>query len=474
MPMSFNKLYLLAVGLLFVSAAAVLDFFPRSTYSELEKRELAVFPAFSADSLRSGAFTRVVSVWFSDTEPFRDEFMTLNMMVKGWQRLKLGKDDVTFHAVTPSVHQEQGVDSAGVAESPALLAEENARIASAGIVIAGDGERVRALMAFGGGTSACKGYAEAANLYAETFGPDVRVYLMVIPTAIEFYCPEKARRCTRPQRPVIDDAHARLTSGVRAVDAYTALSAHAAEDIYLRTDHHWAPLGAYYAAREFARVAGVPFRDLSAYERRAVRRYVGSMYGYSKDISLKNAPEDFVFYVPRDVTYTTTYVDYTVDRDFRITGEGKPHRGLFFQHYRDGNSGAYCTFMGSDMRVTRVETSAPGNRRLLILKDSFGNALPGYLFYSFQQIHVVDSRYFLKNMKAYVAENGITDILFANNIFKACSPATYRNYVRFLSQTGAVQPCRVVQAPADSAATAASGGLRTVPSASGTDSVAVE
>ena len=55
-----------------------------------------------------------------------------------------------------------------------------------------------------------------------------------------------------------------------------------------------------------ARVAGVPFRDLSNYERRVVHGYVGSMYGYSQDIAVKNAPEDFVYYVPRNVSYTTT------------------------------------------------------------------------------------------------------------------------------------------------------------------------
>ena len=160
------------------------------------------------------------------------------------------------------------------------------------------------------------------------------------------------------------------------------------------------------------------------------------MYGYAKDVAIKNAPEDFVYYVPKGITYTTTYTDYQVDKNYRVTAEGKPHNGAFFQHYRDGHPGAYCTFMGSDQRLTVVRTSTPSKRRLLILKDSFGNAIPGYLFFSFGEIHVVDSRYFLKNMKDYVAQNKITDILFANNIFKAYSPNIYKSYLRFLSQHG--------------------------------------
>ena len=70
----------------------------------------------------------------------------------------------------------------------------------------------------------------------------------------------------------------------------------------------------------------------------------------------------------------------------------------------------------------QVRTGMKNHRRLMILKDSFGNAIPGYLFYSFEEIHVVDYRYFGRNMKKYVEENKITDILFANNIFNAYSP----------------------------------------------------
>ena len=139
-----------------------------------------------------------------------------------------------------------------------------------------------------------------------------------------------------------------------------------------------------------------PFRPLSAYDRKVVHGYVGSMYAYAKDVALKNAPEDFVYHVPRDVTYTATYIDYTIDKNYRVVGESRPRRGIYFQHYRDGSAGAYCTFMGGDTRLAVIRTSTPGNRRLIILKDSFGNTLPGYLFYSFSEIHVIDSRYFTK------------------------------------------------------------------------------
>lgn len=437
-----SAIYATIVSLVFAAFVVVFITFPRSTYSELEKRDLATFPEFTAERLFSGVFTDSVSKWFSDSEPFRDELMTLSMTVRDKIRLTVDEEEqITFIAGDPATDSSESADApeelseeeraAGVV--PDELSEENAKIAHAGIVVVGTGERVRAMVAFGGGPNCCLRYAELANKYKETFS-DVNVYSMIIPTSIEYYCPEKVKRAAKSQRAPIENAMNHLAEGVQAVDVYWTLKEHALEPIYLRTDHHWTPLGAFYAAKKFAKVAGVPFPDLDAYEEHVIHQFVGSMYGYSRDISVKNAPEDFIYYTPRDVSYETTYVNYTLDRNYHITREGQPYSGPFFYKFRDGNGAAYSTFMGSDQKLTVVRTSTHNGRRVLIVKDSFGNALPGYMFYSFEEVHVVDMRYFRKNMKEYVSDNGITDILFANNIFKAATPDTYDLCVRFLTQ----------------------------------------
>lgn len=443
--MNEHKIYIALVGLVFAAFVVVFDTFPRSTVSELEKRELATFPQYSFDKMVSGQWMKDVSSWFSDSEPYRDRLMAFSMAIKDKMKISLGEDNITFHASTTPSGASGGsadaeeIDGTVVGEyDNNVTADENAKIANAGIIVVGSGDKVRALMAFGGSSKGCVAYARAANKYKEVLGSGVNVYCMVIPTAVEFYCPDKAKKCTRPQRPTINATHALLAGGVKPVDVYTPLGQHADEDIYLRTDHHWAPLGAYYAAKKFAEVAHVPFRDLKSYERKVVHRYVGSMYGYSKDIAIKNAPEDFVYYVPKGVTYNTTYINYTIDKNYRVIGEGKPVKGAFFAHFKDGSGAAYCTFMGGDTKITQVRTSTKNGRRVLILKDSFGNAIPGYLFYSFEEVHVIDSRYFTKNMKEYIRQNKITDVLFANNIFKAYSPHIYANYVRFLEQAAYV------------------------------------
>ena len=455
-----KRIYITIVALVVLAVAVVFNTFPRSTFSALEKRELASFPDFSWERLADGSFTSDVSSWFSDSEPYRDCFMELSMQLKDWIRISVPVgEQVTFHASTSSLPESSSIsaipDSIGdMAQVDSLGGQEiidgSAKIANAGIIIVGSGPDVRALMAFGGTGKGNTAYPDAANLYYNTFNGQVRVYCMIIPTAIEFYCPEKVRSHTCSQKATIDNFYAHLAPGVKGVDVLSALSGHVHEDIYLRTDHHWAPLGAYYAAREFATVAGVPFRDLSSYDQKIIHHYVGSMYGYSQDIAVKNAPEDFVYYVPRGADYSVTYITYTIDEEYHVTSESKPRKGPYFYHQRDGSGNAYCTFMGSDTKITQVRTGVHNGRRVLILKDSFGNAIPGYLFFSFEEVHVVDYRYFTKNMTAYVEDHHITDILFANNVFSACSPHTGRTYARFLTQKGGiVVPYKTDSVPAN-------------------------
>ncbi|MBQ0022183.1 MAG: hypothetical protein KBT29_02975 [Prevotellaceae bacterium] len=440
-----KKLYLYILGTVFAAGIIVFCFFPRSTYSPLEKRELAKFPEFTFEKLFSGDFTKEVSSWFSDSEAYRDQLMLLSMNIDDLKGIVVSEEEnITFHASENSLEKEKPEvekedDNRTIADyNNEITADENAKIAHAGIIIVGSGPKVRALMAYGGGAQGGVCYADIANKYKQTFGSKVNVYCMAIPIATDFYIPTKAKNRSNPQLPTIRNIYSHLSPDVKAVDVYTELAKHVQEDIYLRTDHHWSPLGGHYAAKKFAEVAKVPFKDLSHYEKRVVHNIVGSMYGYSRDIAVKNAPEDFEYYVPKGVEYTTTYTVYNINKNYQVIGEGKPFQGQFFAKFKDGNGGAYCTFMGGDCKITVVKTSTHNGRRLIILKDSFGNAIPSNLFFSFEEIHVIDFRYFTKNMVSYVNDNKITDILFACNIFNAYSTSTCKKLENFLTQKGGI------------------------------------
>lgn len=420
--MKQDKIYIVVMAVVFLGLTVLFNFFPKTKYSPLEKRELTQFPKFSMASLTQGKYTTGISSWFSDTEPYRDTFLKASMWLKDKEKISVSPStSVTFHAAAPAKKAAPLPDERDVQSFQNDADPENAKIAHKGIAIVGSGSNVRALMAYGGGPEGGVAYAQCCNTFAKTLGPGVKVYCMVIPTAIEYYCPREIQSCTTKEQPTISNIYKHLEPQVQAVNVYNALGRHYKEAIYLRTDHHWAPLGAYYAAEQFAKVAKVPFRNLSYYNADTVHRFVGSMYGYSKDIAVKRAPEDFIYYVPNRLNFRTTYVDFQIDKKYNVTGRGTPHKGEFFVKFRDGSSGAYCTFMGVDTRLAYLQTGTKNNRHLLIIKDSFGNALPAVLMYSFETISVVDVRYFTYNLADYVKKNHITDLALTLNVFSAYS-----------------------------------------------------
>ena len=449
--MKKGMFFVIVTALAYLTLTVGFNVLPRSSYSILEKRDLQHFPHFTLDSLADGSYTAAISAWYSDTEPYRDSLMELSMQFRHLEAIQLGESNIQFVAGDAPVGEtvpEQEEQPEGPQEPEADTvkqvkafdyadveggAEEVAKVSNSGIILIGSGENVRALMGFFGTEKGGVKYAETVNKYGETFGSSVNVWCMPIPTSTEFYCPEEAAKFTKRQWPVFNSIFSNLADGVKPVDVYSVLAQHTDEPIYLRTDHHWAPLGAYYAAQEFARVAGVPFRDLSAYQADTVHRFVGSMYGYTQNAAIKRAPEDFVYYVPTDVEYTTTHINYELDEEFHVVSETRPFQSKYFFSFKDGSGAAYTTFMGGDIKQVKVETSTHNGRRLLVIKDSFGNAIPGYLFYSFEEIHVADFRYFTKNVASFVDENHITDILIAINITNTCVPYTYSRLKKFLS-----------------------------------------
>lgn len=262
----------------------------------------------------------------------------------------------------------------------------------------------------------CDSFGAAMEKFSSKMNSGVNVYNMVIPTSVEFYLPAKNEGFTALQKNKIDYLADLLTT-VKNVNVYDTLKAHSDEQIYSRTDHHWQPLGAYYAAEVFAKQAGVNFPSLSEYDKVTRDGYVGSMYTYSKDINLKNDPETFTMYIsPNADKLSTTY--YSTSFTNGTAGD------LFVSR---SASSYYCSFLGADNLIAKIETGVSNGRTLVIFKESYGNALVPFLTSGFQTIYVCDLRYFDLNAVSFAKDVGATDVLFANCTF---TPAgTNGNYL---------------------------------------------
>lgn len=262
---------------------------------------------------------------------------------------------------------------------------------------------------YGGGDGA--NYATYLNEFKELVGSSVNVFNMVVPTAGAYYLPAGYEDYNASHRDSINSIANKLVNVIN-VDGYAALEAHTSEYIYTRTDHHWEPLGAYYAAKAFCDIAQTPVKELSTYTTETIDGFVGTMYAFTDyNERIKNDPDTFTYYIP-STEYTATY--YTTD--FKVDEQFSQFHSIFVDQPA---SGAYSTFMGGDQKIVKIETANKNGRKLCIFKDSYGNAEVPFYIDSFEEIYVCDIRYFDLYAPDFIKENGITDVLFTMCTFSA-------------------------------------------------------
>lgn len=331
-----------------------------------------------------------------------------------------GSDSATTPEITDSVPESTGENSQSTSEStshdkPIVPTDNQGGEMSGSVLVLDDG---RALDLYGGGYERGQNYAETLNQFKQMVGDGVNVFSLVAPTAVSFYLPDDLAYMSGSEWDNIDYLNG-FFDGVIPVDAYSALAQHVDEDIYFRTDHHWQPLGAYYAAEEFAKTAQVPFAPLSDYETVTMEGYVGTMYGYSGDNPLvRNNPDTFTYYKPKN-EYTVTYYTQSLENPYEAGMFLKTLDNLAVVQW-------YLVFFGGDGEVAHVHTDVGNGRKLVIVKDSYGNAFAPCLANSFEDIWVVDMRGFEKSISQLVKDEGLTDVLFCMNSFSATGDNQYK------------------------------------------------
>ncbi len=290
-----------------------------------------------------------------------------------------------------------------------------------GILVAGMDGHFRGIMFFGGTYGYCDRYIYDVKQFQAAL-PQTAVYSMVIPTSVDFYNPEEYRGHSALQKEKIDYIEAALKkAGITNISVYDVMASHVNEEIYSRTDHHWMPLGAYYAAEKFLNDIKLPISPLEKYRAETRGGYVGSMYYYSGDVNLYNDPEEYtVYYSPNEDDLTTMYYN-------RYMGDE-----------RDGDlfvcndaSYYYLSFLGSDDLIAHVKTNVKNGRNLVVIKESYGNALIPFFTEAFENIYVLDLRYCEVNAIDFCKQVDATDLLFANCAYTvAGGNCEYFEYIR--------------------------------------------
>ena len=259
-------------------------------------------------------------------------------------------------------------------------------------------------------------YLDTAAYYKRLF-PRATVSACVAPTSAICIDNETIKSELEDQKAIFDHIASMTPDSVNYVDVYASLYAHRDEYIYFRTDHHWTQRGAYYAYKAFVESIGLDPVRLDDMTRTVLSdNYSGSMYEYTKNERVKSFSDTLEAYLnTKDVTMTVTGRD----------GMTQTYDSTVMEW-----SDTYSAFICGDNPYTVINVpDNPQDRNILVLKDSYGDALIPYLAENFGNIMVVDTRYSSMNVAEMFADYDLSDILFINNLEAANSPVWAKMYL---------------------------------------------
>lgn len=407
-----------AVFLVFFGFLSMVD--KNKTVSEQENRKLAEKPKFTFSSLFSGEYTVAFENFYSDNFPMRGFFINCNTKINDvFTRFSGENGDVV---VSTEKHDSdfvgEGVDllgekkKQGMKENTAAVTPDSEATVSGSILITGQ----RALEIYTHNDTSANRYASVINKTAKSMPKDVKFYSMLCPTAVEFYGTAKYREGQYSQRESIKKIDSLLDKSIIKVDAYSNLVDAVDDYIYFRSDHHWTARGAYCGYKAFCDVSGNSAPALESFTTHNIDGFLGSLYKATYSSVLSNNPDSVECFELAVDAMNIVYPD----------GKMNPSEGVstYVVASQVNDSNKYLAFIAGDQPVEKIVTSVKNGKKILVIKESFGNAFVPFLCNNYEEIYVVDPRWVEMNLADFVTTNGIQEVLAINYIF-ATSNNTY-------------------------------------------------
>lgn len=267
-----------------------------------------------------------------------------------------------------------------------------------------------ALELCGGSDSAAEDYASAISDFKKN-APEFTVYNMVVPTHTEFALPERLAQevYSASQSQNIQKVYSSYTEDVKPINCYNKLCEHIGEYLYFNTDHHWTGLAAYYAYQAFCEQTGQTPLQLSDCTENKKEGFTGTFSDCADDLK-----SDTVYY------WTFPYATHAMRTE--ESGSEPYEMDIFYEYIEDSGS-LYSTFIcGDSCLFVMYNDENKNGKKIAVVKESYGNAFVPYLTDDYEEVHVIDSRYFQGSIKEYMKENGINEIIFVNNTMSSNNP----------------------------------------------------
>lgn len=344
-------------------------------FSPNENRYLAETPELSWDNILSGKFQDGLEDYLRDQVCFRDGWITVKT---GIQKAcgdtdiggaYVGKDGYDFEKITPEDVDEKQVDR---------------------------------------NIKAVEDYFMTAS---ETIDKQKLSFLLV-PTSglvMQEKLPKNARLFD--QAKYIDQVQ-KAMKDYNFVDVRDTLMDRNDEYIYYKTDHHWTSAGACLAYDVWSERTGGEAETEDGLVKNVVSdKFRGSLY--SKILDADSAYDEIWTYgLQKDEAFGS--------KDCTVTIDEKQQLDSIYDDEKLQEKDKYAYFLGGNYGQVHIQNqkaaSKAKGKNILIIKDSFANSFVPFVTQDYENIYMVDLRYYNGDMKAYLQEHEITDVLVLYNI----------------------------------------------------------
>ena len=349
----FSKMIVI-IFCLYIGGIALLSMvLPDADFSEMENRYLQKFPEFTMSGVQSGRTMKEMEDYISDHLVFRDQWVCL----KAACEMLTGK------------HENNGV------------------------YFGKDGTLLKKIEV----ENADKLIKNAEYINALKKNVSVPIYYGLVPTASEIWSEKLPQGAlTAEENQWIEELYQIVD--VTTLDFSEELEKHESEPVFYKTDHHWTSLGAYYGANVILENMGLEKLDIADYESTVVTKdFYGTVYSQSGAWWIE----------PDEITTYISDSGKTVISNF--TGKEQP--GKLYDYDKLNGKNKYTFFLGGNQPICIVKSENGNDQRLLVIRDSYADALVPFLSERFGEIHLFDLRYNRLSIKKYVQEHEIDQIL---------------------------------------------------------------
>jgi len=331
---------------------------PDQAFSALENRYLQKVPVLSLESLQNGEFMSEAESYASDHIAGRDFWVAL----KAWCERLSGKQENNGTYFGKNDTLINRVDTPDMDELAAKVGYVNKLVGNV----------------------------------------SVPVYFGLIPSAADIWADRlPAGAPTADEQAIIQQMYA-LTDAL-TVDFRALLAAHAGEDLYYRTDHHWTSLGAYYGYVALMQVMGLESVSLEQYTKTTVSKdFYGTIFSTAGVRWV--APDAMDIYVPEQGVDVTNYFS------------AQPEKGEMYVESKLTQKDKYTFFLGGNQPLCVLKSQNTDAPKVLVIRDSYTDSLAPFLTENFSEVHLYDLRYNRNSVQQYVEENGIDSVVVMYSI----------------------------------------------------------